>query len=101
MLVKAVPMTKEQAQSIRQAKAERVRRIRRRVATGAVTLFVASWAVIAGEVAFAHNSTKTTRASATTSTSTTAATPAATTTTPTSATTTSASPPSAVTTSQS
>jgi hypothetical protein len=98
VFVEAVAMTREQAQTIRRDKAERVRRIRRRVATGAVTLFVAAWAVIAGEVAFAHNSTGATRAG--TASSHTATTTSTATTTP-STTSTSASSPSPVTTSQS
>lgn len=45
----------ESAQSIKQARAARARLIRRRVATGAVTLFVGAWALIAVELVTGHD----------------------------------------------
>lgn len=45
----------DSAQSIRQARAARARLIRHRVATGAVTLFVGAWALIAIELVTGHD----------------------------------------------
>jgi hypothetical protein len=45
----------EPAQSIRQARAARARLLRRRVATGAVMLFVGAWALIATELVTGHD----------------------------------------------
>ena len=78
------------AADVRQARRARTRTIRRRVATGAVALFLATWALIAVELVSGHDPALASRKTTTVATS--SAQPATTTTSaaqPTSATTTS------------
>lgn len=78
------------AAEVRQARRARTRTIRRRVATGAVALFLATWALIAVELVSGHDPALASRKTTTVATS--SAQPATTTTSsaqPTSATTTS------------
>ncbi len=88
-------------QALRSERAARARKIRRRVISGAVALFVAAWLMIAIVLVSGHDPALANRTSATSSVSTVASTPSTTTATSSSGTSSSGSGVSSVTTSQS